>query len=76
MLLVIGFVHESAHGLTCKHYGGEVHSMGLMFLYFTPCFYVDVTESWVPPAGCSGWPRSSPEYGSRWCCAVWQSSYG
>ena len=21
--------------------------MGLMFLYFTPCFYVDVTESWV-----------------------------
>ena len=43
----IGFVHESAHGLTCKHYGGEVHSMGLMFLYLTPCFYVDVTESWV-----------------------------
>ncbi|MGC2400091.1 MAG: HlyD family efflux transporter periplasmic adaptor subunit [Acidobacteriaceae bacterium] len=47
MLLVIGFIHESAHGLTCKHYGGEVHSMGLMFLYLTPAFYVDVTESWV-----------------------------
>ena len=47
MLLVIGFIHESSHGLTCKHYGGEVHSMGLMFLYLTPCFYVDVTESWV-----------------------------
>jgi putative peptide zinc metalloprotease protein len=47
LLFVIGFVHESAHGLTCKHFGGEVHSMGLMFLYFTPCFYVDVTESWV-----------------------------
>ncbi len=47
LLLVIGFVHESSHGLTCKHYGGEVHSMGLMFLYLTPCFYVDVTESWV-----------------------------
>jgi putative peptide zinc metalloprotease protein len=47
MLFVIGFIHESAHGLTCKHYGGEVHSMGLMFLYFTPAFYVDVTESWV-----------------------------
>jgi putative peptide zinc metalloprotease protein len=47
LLFVIGFVHESAHGLTCKHYGGEVHSMGFMFLYFAPCFYVDVTESWV-----------------------------
>jgi putative peptide zinc metalloprotease protein len=47
LLMVVGFVHESAHGLTCKHYGGEVHSMGLMFLYLTPCFYVDVTESWV-----------------------------
>jgi putative peptide zinc metalloprotease protein len=47
MLMVIGFLHESSHGLTCKHYGGEVHSMGLMFLYLTPCFYVDVTESWV-----------------------------
>ncbi len=47
LLMVIGFIHESAHGLTCKHFGGEVHSMGLMFLYMTPCFYVDVTESWI-----------------------------
>jgi putative peptide zinc metalloprotease protein len=47
LLLVLGFIHESAHGLTCKHYGGEVHSMGLMFLYLTPAFYVDVTESWI-----------------------------
>jgi putative peptide zinc metalloprotease protein len=47
MLLVIGFIHESSHGLTCKHYGGEVHSMGLMLLYLTPAFYVDVTESWI-----------------------------
>jgi putative peptide zinc metalloprotease protein len=47
LMTIIGFVHESSHGLTCKHYGGEVHSMGLMLLYLTPCFYVDVTESWV-----------------------------
>ena len=47
LLLGMGFIHESAHGLTCKHYGGEVHNMGLMFLYLTPCFFVDVTESWV-----------------------------
>jgi putative peptide zinc metalloprotease protein len=47
LLFGLGFVHETAHGLTCKHYGGEVHSMGLMFLYLTPCFFVDVTESWI-----------------------------
>ena len=47
LMMIIGFIHESSHGLTCKHYGGEVHSMGLMFLYLTPAFYVDVTESWI-----------------------------
>lgn len=47
LFLIIGFFHETAHGLTCKHYGGEVHSMGLMFLYLAPAFYVDVTEAWV-----------------------------
>jgi putative peptide zinc metalloprotease protein len=44
---VIGFFHESSHGLTCKHFGGEVHSMGFMFLYLAPCFYVDVSACWV-----------------------------
>lgn len=47
LILVLGFFHESSHGLTCKHYGGEVHSMGLLFLYLSPCFYADVTEVWV-----------------------------
>jgi len=47
LLLVIGFFHETAHGLTCKHFGGQVHAMGLMFLYLMPAFYVDVTEVWI-----------------------------
>ncbi len=47
LLFVLGFIHETAHGLTCKHYGGEVHTMGLMFLYLTPAFFVDVTETWI-----------------------------
>ncbi len=47
IFFTIGFFHESSHGLTCKHYGGEVHSMGFMFLYLSPCFYVDVSEAWV-----------------------------
>ncbi len=47
LITILGFIHESAHGLTCKHYGGQVHSMGLMFIYLLPCFFVDVTETWV-----------------------------
>jgi putative peptide zinc metalloprotease protein len=47
LFLVIGFFHETAHGLSCKHYGGEVHKMGLMLIYLTPAFFVDITESWI-----------------------------
>jgi putative peptide zinc metalloprotease protein len=47
LVLVLGFIHESSHGLTCKHFGGQVHSMGFMFLYLAPAFYVDVTEIWI-----------------------------
>lgn len=39
-------VHEFAHGLLCKRYGGNVKKVGLMFLLFTPLPYVDVTSSW------------------------------
>ncbi len=47
LIMVLGFIHETSHGLTCKHYGGQVHSMGFMFLYLLPAFYVDITEVWV-----------------------------
>jgi putative peptide zinc metalloprotease protein len=47
ILFVVSFVHESAHGLTCKHFGGTVPSMGFMIIYFTPCFFVDVTDAFL-----------------------------
>ncbi len=47
LFLILGFFHETAHGLTCKHYGGEVHRMGMMLIYLTPAFYVDITETWI-----------------------------
>ena len=47
LFLILGFFHESAHGLTCKHFGGEVHSMGFHLIYLTPAFFVDVTEAWI-----------------------------
>jgi putative peptide zinc metalloprotease protein len=47
LFFVLGFLHETAHGLTCKHFGGQVHSMGFMLLYLTPAFFCDITEVWV-----------------------------
>jgi putative peptide zinc metalloprotease protein len=32
------------HGLTCKHYGGEVPQMGFLLIYFTPAFFTDTTD--------------------------------
>lgn len=43
------FVHESAHALTCKHFGRRVDQGGFMLYYFIPAFYVDVTDSWLEP---------------------------
>jgi putative peptide zinc metalloprotease protein len=47
--ILIKSVHELGHGLTCKHFGGEVHEVGIMLLVFTPYFFVNVTDSWVMP---------------------------
>jgi putative peptide zinc metalloprotease protein len=44
LLLGLGAVHEFGHGLTCKHFGGEVHQMGFMLIYFTPAFFTDTTD--------------------------------
>lgn len=43
MFFVIG-LHEMGHGLACKHFGGEVPHMGMILIYFNPCFYTDVTD--------------------------------
>ncbi len=40
-------IHEFGHGLSCKHYGGECHEMGIMLLVFSPCLYCDVSDSWM-----------------------------
>lgn len=42
-------VHEFGHGLTCKHYGGEVHEVGMMMMAFHPMFYVNVSDAWLLP---------------------------
>jgi putative peptide zinc metalloprotease protein len=40
-------LHENGHGLTCKRYGGEVHEIGFMLIYFMPAFYCNVSDAWT-----------------------------
>ena len=40
-------LHEFGHGISCKHFGAECHSMGVMLLVFSPTLYCDVTDSWM-----------------------------
>jgi putative peptide zinc metalloprotease protein len=48
-LTVLKLFHEAGHAFVCKRYGGEVRTMGVMFLLFTPLPYVDASSSWGFP---------------------------
>lgn len=48
-LAVTTACHECAHGLTCKRFGGEVREMGFLLMYFIPCFYCNVSDTWLFP---------------------------
>lgn len=42
-------VHELGHGLTCKYFGGQVHEIGAMLIYFEPAFFCNVNDAWTFP---------------------------
>ena len=44
--LVLKSLHELAHSIVCKRYGGSVSSTGVLMLLFIPLPYVDVSSSW------------------------------
>lgn len=47
LLFVLGIAvsHELAHGLACKHFGGEVRDVGvLVIFYILPAFYCNTTD--------------------------------
>lgn len=59
LMVVLGVtkvIHEFGHGLSCKHFGGECHEMGVMFLVLTPCLYCNVSDSWMLP---NKWHRAA-----------------
>jgi len=51
LLFVVAFtvmsIHEFAHGLTLKHFGGKVEEMGFLILYFIPAFYCNLDDAWM-----------------------------
>ena len=46
-IFLVVVLHEFAHGLTCKYFGGEVHEMGFLLLYFQPCFFCNVSDAYL-----------------------------
>jgi len=46
-LMTATTLHEFAHGLTCKHYGGEVREVGFLMMFFLPCLYCNVSDAWL-----------------------------
>ena len=49
ILLAVITSHEFAHGLTCKHFGGHVHELGFMLIFFQPAMYCNVSDAWLFP---------------------------
>lgn len=49
MLVVIActkVVHELGHAMVCRRFGAECNEIGLMLLFFMPCLYCEVSDSW------------------------------
>ena len=55
-LMFTKILHEFGHGMSCKHFGGECHEMGVMMLVLTPCLYCNVSDSWMLP---NRWHRAA-----------------
>src|SRR6266699_2773345 len=49
IIFLVVSAHEFAHGLTCKHFGGEVHELGFVLIYFQPALYCNVSDAWLFP---------------------------
>lgn len=47
VIIVTVIAHEFAHGLTCKHFGGEVREIGFLLLFCMPAFFCNVSDAWL-----------------------------
>ncbi|EIJ41009.1 membrane-fusion protein [Beggiatoa alba B18LD] len=45
--IIVKVLHETAHGLVCKKYGGYIHNAGIMLILFIPIgAYMNANASW------------------------------
>jgi putative peptide zinc metalloprotease protein len=44
--ILLKVLHETAHGIACRRFGGDVPEAGVLLLLFTPLAYVNVTSMW------------------------------
>jgi putative peptide zinc metalloprotease protein len=49
LLLAHAALHEFAHGVTCKHFGGRVYKLGIMRYMAMFIFFCDTTSAWTFP---------------------------
>jgi putative peptide zinc metalloprotease protein len=47
IFLLLGAFHETAHGMTCIHFGGASHRMGVFLMYLVPGVFCEVQEVYV-----------------------------
>ncbi len=45
--IVLKIIHETGHGVLCKHFGGQVPEFGVMLLVLLPSPYVDASATWA-----------------------------
>lgn len=78
-IVLVKVIHELGHGLTCVHYGGECHELGVLFVAFCPLPYCDTTDSWLHE---SRWNRALVASAGIFveaiiasvCCLLWSIS--
>ncbi|MFK7769635.1 MAG: efflux RND transporter periplasmic adaptor subunit [Mariniblastus sp.] len=44
--IILKLLHETAHGIACKRYEGDVNQCGVVLIVMIPLPFVDVTSSW------------------------------
>jgi putative peptide zinc metalloprotease protein len=59
------FIHEFAHALTCRYFGGQVSEIGFLLLFFQICFYANLSDSWL-------FPRKSQRMAVIWAGVFFQ----
>ncbi|MCI0603302.1 efflux RND transporter periplasmic adaptor subunit [bacterium] len=71
LMFTTGGIHELAHGLTLKNFGGEVRQMGFILFYISPAFFCDVSDSYLlQEKKARRWVILSGGYSELFVCSI------